>query len=565
MRILTVILAIVAVGCDGDPKEDELVPCVGAFGTGELVISEFLANPSGADEGLEWVEIHNASENVVELEGVRIEFSKSDLEGVKSFQLPAFQAESESYTVLGDVATEFAPAHIDIGYGFELGSMKNSDGRIALYCDDRLVDEVIYSSVPDGKSEAFNGQQVPDAEQNDVEELWCVGEGDYDATDNEGTPGAENNTCPLVLPGKCNDPLGNSRDIIHATAGDLVITEVMPNPAAVSDSAGEWFEIKAISTVDLNEMKLGTEAAAPKQTLLLEDCVSVSPGEYVVVARNDLSEENGGLGSVVAKFSFSLTNSNGSLSLIDHEGNEIDSVTWASSSSGKSRSLDASAQNAADNDDENNWCNSENPWVHPDPLLTTDSGTPAAANEVCEIPLPAGQCLDGGIMRPIVPPALNELTVTELMANPDGTDGGFEWFELRAEATFDLNELGFGRDGTTMTQEETLTVGNDCKRVNSGDYILFAQGADTATNGGLPVVDGTFTSALRNTSGERNIIIFSAGAVVASYDYGVSGSATSGNSWSFDDTIWCSNSTDFYGAAANSNYGTPKQINPTCP
>ena len=51
---------------------------------------------------------------------------------------------------------------------------------------------------------------------------------------------------PPVVVGACNDG-GTMRDTVAPAVGDLVITEVMPKPAKVSDTTGEWFEVKAIA------------------------------------------------------------------------------------------------------------------------------------------------------------------------------------------------------------------------------------------------------------------------------------------------------------------------------
>src|SRR5687768_12935591 len=63
-------------GNDGDCK-DSLV-------AGDLVITEVFANfkapvgGSGVDDGKEWFEIHNASDRVIELEGLRISHGRPD-------------------------------------------------------------------------------------------------------------------------------------------------------------------------------------------------------------------------------------------------------------------------------------------------------------------------------------------------------------------------------------------------------------------------------------------------------------------------------------------------------
>ena len=45
---------------------------------GALVISEIMADPEGADEGLEWFEIYNATSEPIDLEGLTLVYAKVD-------------------------------------------------------------------------------------------------------------------------------------------------------------------------------------------------------------------------------------------------------------------------------------------------------------------------------------------------------------------------------------------------------------------------------------------------------------------------------------------------------
>ena len=69
---------------------------------------------------------------------------------------------------------------------------------------------------------------------------------------------------------------------VHAvTVSDLLISEVMANPAALSDARGEWFELYNPTTevINLHEVTIGDDRHKIESDLL------VLPGEYLTLAR----------------------------------------------------------------------------------------------------------------------------------------------------------------------------------------------------------------------------------------------------------------------------------------
>lgn len=74
--------------------------------------------------------------------------------------------------------------------------------------------------------------------------------------------------------------------------GDLVVSEFMANPAAVSDTAGEWVEIFNTSThaIDLGGLSLGDDASDDHQIATMSD-LSIAPGDYLVLGRSAVAGE----------------------------------------------------------------------------------------------------------------------------------------------------------------------------------------------------------------------------------------------------------------------------------
>lgn len=105
--------------------------------------------------------------------------------------------------------------------------------------------------------------------------------------------------------------------------GDLVVSEFLADPVAVSDTAGEWFEIfnTTASPVDLNGLSIADDGSN------LDDIdgggpLLVPPGGYFLLARNDDPAVNGGVVPDYVYSGFSLSNGGDEI-LILHDGTEI--------------------------------------------------------------------------------------------------------------------------------------------------------------------------------------------------------------------------------------------------
>ncbi len=165
------------------------------------------------------------------------------------------------------------------------------------------------------------------------------------------------------------------------TPGDLVLNEVMQNPAAVGDSAGEWFEIANLSdtAVDLRDWTIGDNDT---DNYRIDESVVVPAGGYAILGNNADTGTNGGV-TVDHRYSdFFLANGADEIVLSDPDGVEFDRIeydggpTWPDPN-GAAMNLDPAAQNTTDNDDGDNWCEATTPFG------AGDNGTPGAANVEC--------------------------------------------------------------------------------------------------------------------------------------------------------------------------------------
>ena len=107
-------------------------------------------------------------------------------------------------------------------------------------------------------------------------------------------------------------------------AGDLLISEVLANPSAVSDSNGEYFELfnSSSAAIDINGFILSDDGSN-LHVITSTDSLFIQPGEYFVLGSNGDSTTNGGYIADYVYSDFSLTNSNDEIIISAIDNTEI--------------------------------------------------------------------------------------------------------------------------------------------------------------------------------------------------------------------------------------------------
>jgi beta-lactamase superfamily II metal-dependent hydrolase len=110
--------------------------------------------------------------------------------------------------------------------------------------------------------------------------------------------------------------------------GDLAITEILVDPAGVSDTFGEWLELANTSGGELDLFGLRVRSGA--NTFVIDSHLLVADGEHVVVAVDGKRSRNGSVwADVVAPWeSFSLANGTGFVEILTAGGTSIERVDW---------------------------------------------------------------------------------------------------------------------------------------------------------------------------------------------------------------------------------------------
>ncbi|RNC87780.1 MAG: T9SS C-terminal target domain-containing protein [Winogradskyella sp.] len=187
----------------------------------------------------------------------------------------------------------------------------------------------------------------------------------------------ENITSPACVPSVCANP------------GDIIISEIMRNPGAVSDANGEYFEVYNNTGSDIDMLgwvirdeDINSSFETP-HTITLPTVVPA--GGYFVFVINGDSMANGGItGAYSYNGDISLSNSGSSSDgiVIECQGSIIDQVIWdgtfppATSGNAMELSNTLLARNNLDNDLGTNWGLVPPGFTYGD----GDLGTPGSAN-----------------------------------------------------------------------------------------------------------------------------------------------------------------------------------------
>lgn len=166
--------------------------------------------------------------------------------------------------------------------------------------------------------------------------------------------------------------------------GELVICEIMKDPAAVPDGSGEWFELFNTTWMrqDIAGFTLSDDTGAGTILDNGGEPIWVPGRGYRVLARDGESANNGGIDGAHDYGSFTLRNGADQIILARPDGTVVDRVSYDDGPawpdvSGASMQLSPGLESPYLNDIGASWCESYAPFG------AGDLGTPGLANEDC--------------------------------------------------------------------------------------------------------------------------------------------------------------------------------------
>ncbi len=173
--------------------------------------------------------------------------------------------------------------------------------------------------------------------------------------------------------------------------GDIIITEIMNNPAAVSDNDGEYIELynKTDIAIDI-EGWLVSDNGSNNHTIANGSPLMIPATSYLIIGINDDSITNGGLTVDYEYSGITLGNSEDEIIVtcaLNGVSVEIDRVEYDNGITfpdpdGASMNLNPNNLDAVENDNGLNWCESTSSFGD------GDLGTPGQGNDVCGTGLP---------------------------------------------------------------------------------------------------------------------------------------------------------------------------------
>ena len=168
--------------CDGDTDYDD-IDCALSPGAGDLVITEFMADPNGVpDTQGEWIEIYNPTADHLSLQGVTLEDAATNTHVITTDIVVPMGG---YVTLANSAAPGFTPDYVYSGI-----SLNNSGDQITLSIGATVIDQITYGSSTPGTSSELSTNHL-DATSNDSVGNWCAAVSYYTATD-LGTPGSVN-------------------------------------------------------------------------------------------------------------------------------------------------------------------------------------------------------------------------------------------------------------------------------------------------------------------------------------------------------------------------------------
>ena len=277
----------------------------------------------------------------------------------------------------------------------------------------------------------------------------------------------------LACDAACGFDTTGCTSFAQPAAGEVIISEIMPDPTVLPDSDGEWFEVHNPSA-DTTYQLGGCEVSGQmdEEVISIDVDLLIPPGGYLTFAPSSMADI-GFTPDYTWDVSYAVANA-GDVITLSCDGTVVDTVDYDAfpPPAGVSLNLDPDNYDATLNDSSDSWCDATSVYIMD---ATTDFGTPGAENTQCLGPA----VYDIGFCRLQFPTTINEdfgtsVTVYGRMYSAgltDQTSGN----DLVPEVS---GQVGYGPDGSDPAVDAGWTwidaTGNpgwdDAVEMNNDEY-----------------------------------------------------------------------------------------------
>ena len=325
----------------------------------------YTAQSSGTRDVIQWIMLHNLSGLEFNIYGVHLKASSGSSNANQRLQETTIlrnhlnELAANSFIVAGDFNIYSNNSSSEPAFDMLTGVSDNNNGRLFDPIDriGHWHNNSSYSDVHTqsprtssfgggangGMDDRFDWLFVSQSILDETSSMYYV-DGTYCAFGNDG-----NHFNDAINDGTNNSVSAEMADALHDASDHLpvymdvwfddltysdqgiVITEVMANPASVSDSYGEWFEIfnTTDSTIDMHGWSIKDLDGDEHQLLSDETTIPILPGEYFILAKNGDESQNGGVNVDYVYNGYSLSNSDDEVILLDASGAIVDEVHYS--------------------------------------------------------------------------------------------------------------------------------------------------------------------------------------------------------------------------------------------
>ncbi len=281
----------------------------------EVIISEIMYNIRGGDQGNEWVEIYNSTDQEIDLTGWDIS-DNSGLHFIKPLSSSNQKFLPKSYIILSskpELLEQKYPECQNKIYKANL-SLANSQGEIKISNDGFLIDSATYAS-----SSGANG---------DGNTLQMINSLVIPAPPTPCAPNGLSSSSTVEIPTNSNNQIDYSC---------IKINEIMYDPPG-NDSKKEWIEIRNLCTDLIDITKLQLEESDQKHHILAEEgnIPLIEPNDFAILTNDPASFliDHPGIKNIY-KCALNLKNAGEKINLIA-DSSIIDTISYYPSSQNES-------------------------------------------------------------------------------------------------------------------------------------------------------------------------------------------------------------------------------------